>query len=151
MYGAPSDVKIKKISQSTSGIAVYLVSFTTLTPAMRESNRKAYISASVVGNGLFMLITTTTATRFKKLDDTLRSVADSFSAIPAPKSSLRKVSWLLLLCLTCVKWNKSRDSKNVSVLHQMHFSNLFYIGIYILHNVVSLQQSHHRLNGWRYH
>eukprot|EP00956_Cyclotella_meneghiniana_P022775 scaffold43433_cov74-Cyclotella_meneghiniana.AAC.9 len=44
----------------------------------------------VVGNGLFMLITTTTATRFKKLDDTLRSVADSFSAIPAPKSSLRK-------------------------------------------------------------
>lgn len=92
MYGAPSDVKIKKISQSTSGMAVYLVSFTTLTPAMRESNRKAYISASVVGNGLFMLITTTTATRFKKLDDTLRSVADSFSAIPAPKSSLRKVS-----------------------------------------------------------
>ena len=92
MYGAPSDVKIKKISQSTSGMAVYLVSFTTLTPAMRESNRKAYISASVVGNGLFMLITTTTATRFKKLDDTLRNVADSFSAIPAPKSSLRKVS-----------------------------------------------------------
>jgi len=44
MYGAPTDVKIKKLSQSSSsddtskdsGMAVYQASFTTLTPAMRE-------------------------------------------------------------------------------------------------------------------
>lgn len=91
MYGAPTDVKIKKISQSESGMALYLASFTTLTPAMRESDRKAFISASVVGNGLFMLVTSTTSVRFNKLESVLRKVADSFAAIPAPKSSLRKV------------------------------------------------------------
>ena len=92
MYGAPTDVKIKKVSQSESGMAVYLASFTTLTPAMRESDRKAFISASVVGNGLFMLVTSTTSVRFNKLESLLRNVANSFAAIPAPKSSLRKVS-----------------------------------------------------------
>ena len=35
MYGAPTDVKIKKV-QSTSGMTEYVCSFTTLTPAMRE-------------------------------------------------------------------------------------------------------------------
>jgi hypothetical protein len=36
MYGAPTDIKIRKISQSNSGMTVFLASFTTLTPAMRE-------------------------------------------------------------------------------------------------------------------
>ncbi|KAL7520511.1 hypothetical protein ACHAWX_005232 [Stephanocyclus meneghinianus] len=36
MYGAPTDIKIKKISQSTNGMTVYCASFTCLTPAMRE-------------------------------------------------------------------------------------------------------------------
>jgi len=91
MYGSPTDIRIKKIpeqSSDTSGTSVYQASFTTLTPAMIESDRKAYISASVVGNGLFLLVTTTTSVRFKKLEGELRKVADSFSAISAPKSNL---------------------------------------------------------------
>lgn len=120
MYGSPTDVKIKKIdSGRVAGMDIYEASFTTLTPAMRErsvghdvffpeilkdnpshktlamyppppsSDRNAYISASIVGDGLFLLVTTTTAARFRKLD-TLRQVADSFSAIPAPKSTLNQ-------------------------------------------------------------
>jgi len=96
MYGVPTDIKIKSVSSvddiNSSGKALYQASFTTLTPAMRESDRKAYISASVVGNGLFLLVTTTTSARFKKLEGLLRQVADSFTAISAPKSSLRKSS-----------------------------------------------------------
>lgn len=54
-YGTPTDVKIKKISQTTNASdAIYQAKFTTLTPAMRESDRKAFISASVVGDGLFL-------------------------------------------------------------------------------------------------
>ena len=68
---------------------IYVASFTTLTPAMRESDRKAYISASTVGNGLFLLVTSTTAVRFTKLEKSLRAVADSFLAVDAPRTSLR--------------------------------------------------------------
>jgi len=97
MYGAPTDIKIKKIFQQSSssdetsnasGMTIYQSSFTTLTPAMRESDRKAYISASVAGNGLFLLVTTTTSVRFSKQEGVLRKIADSFSAISAPKSNL---------------------------------------------------------------
>lgn len=54
------------------------------------SDRKAYISAAVAGDGLFLLVTTTTAARFGKFEGVLRKVADSFSAIPAPKSNLNQ-------------------------------------------------------------
>lgn len=94
MYGSPTDIKIKKISQSSSsdasGMAIFQASFTTLTPAMRESDRKAYISASIVGGGLFILVTTTTSVRFSKLEGVLRKIADSFSAVSAPKSNLNQ-------------------------------------------------------------
>jgi hypothetical protein len=36
MYGAPTDIKIKRISPSNSEMVIYLATFTTLTPAMRE-------------------------------------------------------------------------------------------------------------------
>jgi hypothetical protein len=39
-----------------------------------------------------MLVTSSTAARFNKLEGQLRNVADSFAAIPAPKSSLRKTT-----------------------------------------------------------
>jgi len=67
-------------------------SFTTLTPAMRESERQAFISASVVGDGVFMLVTGSTATRFRKLEKDLRKVAESFSVVAAPKTELRSSS-----------------------------------------------------------
>jgi len=62
---------------------------TTPTTHLSISERQAYISANVVGNGLFLLVTSTTAARFRKLD-VLKQVADSFSAVPAPKSSLNR-------------------------------------------------------------
>lgn len=45
--------------------------------------------ASIVGDGLFLLVTTTTSVRFKKLD-VMRKVAESFSAVPAPASNLNQ-------------------------------------------------------------
>jgi len=81
MYGSPTDVRVKKISSSSANdnTAIYQASFTTLTPAMRESDRNAFISASIVGNGLFLLVTQSTAARYKKLDTSLKKVANSFS------------------------------------------------------------------------
>lgn len=89
MYGTPTDVRIKKLDGDAGLMTIYEASFTTLTPAMRDSDRKAFISASIVGDGLFLLVTTTTAVRFKKLD-VMRKVAESFSAVPAPASNLNQ-------------------------------------------------------------
>lgn len=82
-YGEPTDIKIKKLPQTdaSSGTAIYQATFTTLTPAMRESDRKAYISASIVGNGLFLLVTTTTAARFGKLEVRLKKVAERYVSL----------------------------------------------------------------------
>ena len=87
-YGAPFDIGIKKLDPSSytsaPGTVIYEAKFTTLTPAMRESDRRAYISASVVGDGAFLLVTSTTAPRFKKIEKELRRVADSFACAAAP-------------------------------------------------------------------
>ena len=91
MYGSPTDVRVKKISSSASdNTAIYQASFTTLTPAMRESDRNAFISASIVGDGLFLLVTTSTSARYKRLESSLKDVANSFSAIPAPVSNMNR-------------------------------------------------------------
>jgi hypothetical protein len=57
---------------------------------MRESERKAYITVSIVGNGVFMLITSSTGARFKTQEPLLRRIGDSFSCVEAPKSKLRR-------------------------------------------------------------
>lgn len=90
MYGSPTDIRIKKIQPGSSkSPEIYVATFTTLTPAMRESDRKAFISAYSVADGLFMLVTSTTAVRFTKLESSLKRVAESFTVIDAPKTSLR--------------------------------------------------------------
>mmetsp|Transcript_17855 Transcript_17855/g.27125 ORF Transcript_17855/g.27125 Transcript_17855/m.27125 type:complete len:262 (-) Transcript_17855:35-820(-) len=90
MYGSPTDIKLRLVSpENSKSPAIYLAVFTTLTPGMRESDRKAYISAKTVGNGLFLLVTTTTAVRFTKLESSLRRVAESFLVVDAPKTNLR--------------------------------------------------------------
>lgn len=90
MYGTPTDIKISKIRENDNGSVVYVATFTTLTPAMRESDRKALISASSVGNGVFMLVSGTTLARFKSQESLLNKVADSFVCVEAPKTSLRR-------------------------------------------------------------
>ena len=90
MYGSPTDIKLRLVSpENSKSPAIYLVTFTSLTPGLRESDRKAYISAKTVGNGLFLLVTTTTAVRFTKLESSLRRVAESFLVVDAPKTNLR--------------------------------------------------------------
>jgi len=104
-YGSPSDVKIARDNAN-----LYKCKFTVLTPAMRESDRTAFIAARQVsvylvgarqaplayfarifqvGTGLFLLITTTTSARFKKQEGLLRDVSDSFSVVRAPDTALR--------------------------------------------------------------
>ena len=90
MYGEPTDVKIKKYSPSNeSQPSIYLANFSTLTPAMRESERNVFISAKIVDDSVYMLVTGTTAPRFKSKEKVLLDVAGSFRAINAPKSSLK--------------------------------------------------------------
>lgn len=90
MYGSPTDVKVRKIDATNGKNDLYVASFTTLTPAMRESDRKAYISTSIVGGGVFMLVAGTTTSRWKTQEPLLRKTAESFICTEAPKSSLRK-------------------------------------------------------------
>eukprot|EP00978_Attheya_sp_CCMP212_P048911 scaffold593155_cov47-Attheya_sp.AAC.2 len=84
-YGSPMDVKIKTLEEG-----LYVVKFTTLTPGMRESDRMAYLTVKRVDDGVFILVTATTAARFKKLEPTMKKIAESFEVIPAPKSTLLK-------------------------------------------------------------
>ena len=92
-YGSPIDVKIKKITDgSRPGYGLYSAAFTTFTPGGRESERMIYISTAIVGNGVFMLVTGSTAPRFRKQEAALRKIADSFTCVAAPKSSLRSSS-----------------------------------------------------------
>ena len=89
-YGAPFDVKLKRMSDlSNEQVNVICASFTTLTPGLRESPRKVYVSSKAVGSSVFMLVTGTTANRFKAQETVLTSVAQSFRAVEAPKSNLR--------------------------------------------------------------
>lgn len=89
-YGSPIDIKIKKIADAPrAGYGLYSAAFTTFTPGGRESERMVYISTALVGNGVFMLVTGSTAPRFRKQEAALRKIADSFTCVAAPKSSLR--------------------------------------------------------------
>lgn len=91
-YGVPSDIKVSKIPSTSSLDKNYLyqATFTTLTPSMRESDRKVFISTKVIGGGVFMLVTGTTSYRFRNQEKLLRKVADSFDCIEAPKSKFRR-------------------------------------------------------------
>lgn len=95
-YGAPTDIKIKALSPS-----LYSAQFTALTPAMRETERKVIISTSIItdtdannkeNSTVFMLVTGTTLNRFIKMEKTVTDIANSFQAIPAPKSNFRRSS-----------------------------------------------------------
>ena len=57
---------------------------------MIESDRKVFISTSVVGDAVFMLVTGTTSARFKKQESLFKKIAESFTCIPAPQSNFRR-------------------------------------------------------------
>jgi PsbP. len=93
MYGLPTGIKVQKLKNqhdsNKSQTSLYILSFTTMTPAMRESDRKVFVSTKIIGNGVYMLVTGTTAARFKGQEALLRKVAESFECIEAPKSKIR--------------------------------------------------------------
>ena len=86
-YGTPVDIKIKRVPESD----LFAATFTAYTPAMRESERKILLNPKWLDGGdtLMVLVVGTTVARFRKQEQALRKVADSFVAIEAPKSSLR--------------------------------------------------------------
>jgi len=97
-YGQPFDIQLKRAatSQNSSDTdyfqsSLFSVAFTTLTPAMRESERKALIAAQQVGaDTLVLLVVTTTTARYSSNEKTFQNIASSFEAIAAPESSLKK-------------------------------------------------------------
>ena len=96
MYGAPSSIKVKAAaatdngSSSSSGVVdLYTLSFTTLTPGMRESDRKYYVAARTMGESLVLLLVGTTAARFSSQEPLMRKVAESWQVVAAPKTRQR--------------------------------------------------------------
>lgn len=103
-YGQPFDIQVKASAAGTndadtggsrgassSSPSFFAVKFTTLTPAMRESERKAVIAARQVGaDTLVLLVVTTTSARYASNEKTFRSIASSFEAVAAPESGLKK-------------------------------------------------------------
>ena len=86
-YGEPMDIKIKQV-EGVQGLLT--VTFTTYTPAMRENERKLFLKLEFVEGSLVMLVTGTTLQRFKSQEKVLRQVADSFVAVAAPKTGLKR-------------------------------------------------------------
>lgn len=96
-YGQPFDVQVKKNQGSNDNdenqTSLFSVTFTTLTPAMRESERKALIAAQKIGaDTLVLLVVTTTNARYAPNEKTIKSIASSFEAIAAPQTNLKKRS-----------------------------------------------------------
>lgn len=87
MYGAPSSIKVKAVPDEPS---LYQLSFTTLTPGMRESDRKYLVAVRSVGNILVMLLVGSTAARFSSQESVMRKVAQSWQVVPAPKKATRR-------------------------------------------------------------
>eukprot|EP00429_Kryptoperidinium_foliaceum_P044979 CAMPEP_0176128192 /NCGR_PEP_ID=MMETSP0120_2-20121206/64770_1 /TAXON_ID=160619 /ORGANISM="Kryptoperidinium foliaceum, Strain CCMP 1326" /LENGTH=216 /DNA_ID=CAMNT_0017463273 /DNA_START=232 /DNA_END=880 /DNA_ORIENTATION=+ len=80
-YGTPTDIRVKPFDAERG---VYTVTFTSYTPAMRESERQVYIKPIEVGDSLVMLVAGTTRNAFSSQEKTFSKVIDSFSAIAAP-------------------------------------------------------------------
>jgi hypothetical protein len=101
MYGQPYSVQAKPIVRKTDGgdddssnnnssQQRFSVTFTTLTPAMRESERKVWIQCQPIDSDtLVLLVVGTTASRFPSNEAIFRNVVDSFQAVKAPESNLR--------------------------------------------------------------
>ncbi|GKY96192.1 hypothetical protein MPSEU_000579100 [Mayamaea pseudoterrestris] len=89
-YGSPTDIKVK----STDTLDIFAVSFTTLTPGQRESERKLYVKAQAVGSSLLLFAVGSTRQRFISQEATFRRIIDSFLAVPAPASNLSSRLWI---------------------------------------------------------
>ena len=102
-YGTPYDVQVKNQKRNNVGsidsnknedYQYYTVTFTTLTPAMRESERIAIIGAKQVLDGtMLLLVVTTLRTKFSdkpQIEKTFNNIVSSFQVIPAPETNLSR-------------------------------------------------------------
>ena len=102
-YGTPYDVQVKNQKRNNVGsidsnnnedYQYYTVTFTTLTPAMRESERIAIIGAKQVLDGtMLLLVVTTLRTKFSDkppTEKTFNNIVSSFQVIPAPETNLSR-------------------------------------------------------------
>lgn len=85
-YGTPTDIRVKPYDSETG---VFVVTFTSYTPAMRESEREVWIKPIEVDGSLVMLITGTTKNAFASQEPIFVKIMDSFLAVLAPESRLR--------------------------------------------------------------
>ena len=77
-YGSPFDVKVKNLSTNDN-----VVTFTTLTPGLRESERQVMIKTiQVFPKNFVVLITGSTKQSFSEA--VFQNVIDSFDAVAAP-------------------------------------------------------------------
>lgn len=90
MYGAPSSIKVKPVDVDDASL--FQLTFTALTPAMRESDRKYYVSVRTVANNgvIVLLVVGTTAARFASQEAVMRKVAQSWQVVQAPQKAMRR-------------------------------------------------------------
>ena len=85
-YGEPSDVKLK--SKSKDGdYEVFEFTFTTLTPALRESERRLVAKCRLVSGDVFILVGSATANRWKNAVGDITTAISSFEAAPSKDAS----------------------------------------------------------------
>ena len=112
-FGSPTDIKVKKWKDASAPMAlvggtrsldlgIYQVSFVTLTPGLRESERVLLVNTRLVQfasannnsssnkSALVMLVTGTTRQRFSSQETLLERVSQSWEVVPAPPSRLKE-------------------------------------------------------------
>jgi hypothetical protein len=87
-YGSPTDVKVKALKDSTT---TFQVTFISYTPSMLESERQLWIEPKAIDNDtLVLLVVGTTRPRFATQQATIQKVVNSFTAVAAPTTRMRK-------------------------------------------------------------
>lgn len=91
-YGPPTDVKVKK-SLVVDGKRFFEVTFSNLSQSTNaEIPRKAIVVATIPKgtDNAVVLVASANASRWKKgADLTSKTIVDSFSAVPSPKSNMK--------------------------------------------------------------
>ena len=85
-YGTPTDIRVRPYK---SELGIYVVSFTSYTPGMRESERQIWVKPVEVDDSLVMLVIGTTRNAFSSQERTFSKISDSFLAVAAPETRLR--------------------------------------------------------------
>lgn len=93
-YGSPTDLKVTQQQQpdgSSSSPNRFMATFTTLTPGLRESDRRMLLQCVPVGKSgtVLVLVAGTTLQRFGKQEDKLRALVDSLQVTPTPATQLK--------------------------------------------------------------